>query len=138
MLDNLRIALDARDVESFRRNALPEDQCHYLRATELGAQAKELETMARDKIWRFGDRLEKLTQTFLPLRMSSRGCGYDLQAGTWPTADRGRQQGQPHPAGAALKSMVTRLRPQKTAGRRWRDYAPTPLTRSFSISKCPR
>jgi HPt (histidine-containing phosphotransfer) domain-containing protein len=65
MLNNMQIALETKDVESFRRNA------HSLKtnaitfgAMELGAQAKELEYMARENNLDVGDRLERLNQAF--------------------------------------------------------------------------
>ena len=54
MLDNLRIALDARDVESFRRNALPEDQCHYLRPRSWVPRQRNWKPWPVTKIWRLG------------------------------------------------------------------------------------
>jgi HPt (histidine-containing phosphotransfer) domain-containing protein len=65
MLNNMQIALETKDVESFRRNA------HSLKtnaitfgAMELGARAKELEYMARENNLDVGDRLERLNQAF--------------------------------------------------------------------------
>jgi histidine phosphotransfer protein HptB len=65
MLNNMQIALETKDVESFRRNA------HSLKtnaitfgAMELGAQAKDLEYMARENNLDVGDRLERLNQAF--------------------------------------------------------------------------
>jgi len=65
MLNNLQTALQARDVESFRRNAHSlKTNANTFGATELGALAKELEYMARENNLDVGDRLEKLNQAF--------------------------------------------------------------------------
>ena len=65
MLNNLQTALAAKDVESFRRNAHSlKTNANTFGATDLGAQAKELEFMARENNLEVGDRLEKLKQSF--------------------------------------------------------------------------
>ena len=65
MLNNLQTALEAKDVESFRRNAHSlKTNANTFGATELAAQAKELEYMARENNLDVGDRLEKLNQAF--------------------------------------------------------------------------
>jgi HPt (histidine-containing phosphotransfer) domain-containing protein len=65
MLNNLQTALEAKDVESFRRNAHSlKTNANTFGATELGAQAKELEYMARGNNLDVGDRLEQLKYAF--------------------------------------------------------------------------
>jgi len=65
MLNNMEIALDAKDVETFRRNAHSlKTNANTIGALELGVQAKELEYMARENNLDIGDRLEKLNQAF--------------------------------------------------------------------------
>jgi histidine phosphotransfer protein HptB len=65
MLNNLQAALEAKDVESFRRNAHSlKTNANTFGATELGIQAKELEYMARENNLNVGDRLAKLNQAF--------------------------------------------------------------------------
>ncbi len=65
MLANLQNALDAKDVESFRRNAHSlKTNANTFGATELAAQSKELEFMARQNNLEVGDRLEKLNEAF--------------------------------------------------------------------------
>ena len=65
MLNNMQTALAAKDVESFRRNAHSlKTNANTFGAMELGAQAKELEYMARENNLEVGNRLEKLNQSF--------------------------------------------------------------------------
>jgi histidine phosphotransfer protein HptB len=65
MLNNMQIALETRDVESFRRNAHSlKTNANTFGATDLGLQAKELEFMARGNNLEVGDKLEKLKQSF--------------------------------------------------------------------------
>ena len=65
MLNNMQTALQTKDVESFRRNAHSlKTNANTFGAMELGAQAKELEYMARENNLEVGDRLEKLNQAF--------------------------------------------------------------------------
>ena len=65
MLNNMQTALQAQDIESFRRNAHSlKTNANTFGATELGVQAKELEYMARENNLEVGDRLEKLNQAF--------------------------------------------------------------------------
>ena len=65
MLNSLRKALDARDVESFRRNAHSlKTNANTFGAIELSSLAKELEFMARDNNLEVGNRLEILNQSF--------------------------------------------------------------------------
>jgi len=65
MISQMQVALLANDVESFRRNA------HSLKsnaltfgAPELGALAKELESMGRENNLAVGNRLEVLNEAF--------------------------------------------------------------------------
>jgi len=65
MLNNMQTALRDEDVESFRRNAHSlKSNATTFGATELAAQAKELEYMARNNNLDVGDRLEKLNLAF--------------------------------------------------------------------------
>jgi len=65
MLNNMEIALESKDVETFRRNAHSlKTNANTFGALELGVQAKELEYMARENNLEIGDRLEKLNQAF--------------------------------------------------------------------------
>jgi histidine phosphotransfer protein HptB len=65
MLNTMQTALDAKDVESFRRNAHSlKSNANTFGATELGVLAKELEYMARENNLEVGDRLEKLNLAF--------------------------------------------------------------------------
>jgi len=65
MLNNMEIALESKDVETFRRNAHSlKTNANTFGALELGIQAKELEYMARENNLDIGDRLEKLNQAF--------------------------------------------------------------------------
>ena len=65
MLNNMHAALQAGDVDSFRRNAHSlKTNANTFGATELGIQAKELEYMARDNNLDVGDKLEKLNQAY--------------------------------------------------------------------------
>lgn len=65
MIRNMRIALDGKDVESFRRNAHSlKSNAQTFGATELGALARELEFMGRENQLDVGDRLEILAMSF--------------------------------------------------------------------------
>jgi HPt (histidine-containing phosphotransfer) domain-containing protein len=65
MISNMRDALLARDVESFRRNAHSmKSNASTFGAVELSALARELELMARENNLNVGDRLELLNQSF--------------------------------------------------------------------------
>jgi HPt (histidine-containing phosphotransfer) domain-containing protein len=65
MINNMRAALETKDVESFRRNAHSlKTNANTFGATELGALAKELEYMARENNLDVGDKLEKLNRAF--------------------------------------------------------------------------
>lgn len=64
MIHNMRSALDEKDVESFRRNAHSlKSNAHTFGATELGALAKELETMGKENNLNVGHRLDVLDAT---------------------------------------------------------------------------
>ena len=65
MIANMRAALSAEDVESFRRNAHSlKSNANTFGATELGGLAKELEYMARDNNLNVGDKLDSLNEAF--------------------------------------------------------------------------
>lgn len=65
MIQNMRVALDKKDVESFRRNAHSlKSNAHTFGATELGTLARELEFMARENNLEVEDRLEILNESF--------------------------------------------------------------------------
>ena len=65
MLANMKSALAAQNVESFRRNAHSlKSNANTFGATELGALAKELEGMARENNLDIGNRLEVLNEVY--------------------------------------------------------------------------
>lgn len=65
MIQNMLTARDAKDVESFRRNAHSlKSNANTFGATELGVFAKELEFMARENNLDIGNKLEVLKETF--------------------------------------------------------------------------
>ena len=65
MIRNMRIALDGKDAESFRRNAHSlKSNAQTFGATELGALARELEFMGKENQLDVGDRLEILAMSF--------------------------------------------------------------------------
>ena len=65
MIQNLYTALDAKDVESFRRNAHSlKSNANTFGASELGTLAKELEFMAKENNLEVGDRLESLNEEY--------------------------------------------------------------------------
>jgi HPt (histidine-containing phosphotransfer) domain-containing protein len=65
MLNNMKTALGAKDVESFRRNAHSlKSNANTFGATELGALAKELELMAKENNLDVGNRLEVLNEAY--------------------------------------------------------------------------
>ena len=65
MLNNMKTALDAKDVESFRRNAHSlKSNANTFGATELGELAKELEFMARENNLEIGNRLDVLNEAY--------------------------------------------------------------------------
>ena len=65
MLQNMQAALEARDAESFRRNAHSlKSNANTFGATRLGILARELEVMGRENNFNVGDRLEVLKKSF--------------------------------------------------------------------------
>ena len=65
MLQNMQSALDSKDVESFRRNAHSmKSNANTFGATELGALAKELESMAKENNLDIGNRLEVMQEAY--------------------------------------------------------------------------
>ena len=65
MIQNMRTALEAKNVESFRRNAHSmKSNANTFGAMELGALAKELEFMARENNLDVGNRLEVLIEAY--------------------------------------------------------------------------
>ena len=65
MLQSMRTALNTKDVESFRRDAHSlKSNAYTFGAIELGALAKELESMAKENNLDVGDRLETITAAF--------------------------------------------------------------------------
>ena len=66
MLDNMRVALHARDVESFRRNAHSlKSNANTFGAMELATLARELEFMAKENNLDIGDKLDALNEAFI-------------------------------------------------------------------------
>lgn len=65
MISQMDAALTAGDVESFRRNAHSlKSNANTFGAMELGALAKELETMGKEKNLDTGNKLDILKQEF--------------------------------------------------------------------------
>jgi HPt (histidine-containing phosphotransfer) domain-containing protein len=65
MLQNMQSALEAKDVESFRRNAHSmKSNANTFGAMELGALAKELELMAKENNLDIGNRLQVLKEAY--------------------------------------------------------------------------
>ena len=65
MLANMQSALDAKDVESFRRNAHSlKSNANTFGASELGKLAKELEQMGKDNDLEIGNRLEVMKEAY--------------------------------------------------------------------------
>jgi histidine phosphotransfer protein HptB len=65
MIHQMQVAIAARDVESFRRNAHSlKSNANTFGATELGARARELEFMAKENNLEIGNRLETLQESF--------------------------------------------------------------------------
>jgi histidine phosphotransfer protein HptB len=74
MIQNMHIALDTKDVESFRRNAHSlKSNANTFGATELGALAKELEMMGKENNLEIGNRLEALNEMFGKVAEELRG-----------------------------------------------------------------
>ncbi len=65
MIQNMKTAIDTKDVESFRRNAHSlKSNAYTFGATELGALARELELMGKENNLDVGNRLEVLQEAF--------------------------------------------------------------------------
>ena len=65
MLNNMKTALETKDVESFRRNAHSlKSNANTFGATELGELSKELEFMAKENNLDVGNRLEVLNDAY--------------------------------------------------------------------------
>jgi HPt (histidine-containing phosphotransfer) domain-containing protein len=65
MIQSMRAALAARDVDSFRRNAHSlKSNAQTFGATDLGALARELEYMGRENNLEVGNRLELLDEAY--------------------------------------------------------------------------
>ena len=65
MIQNMRVALAAKDVESFRRNAHSlKSNANTFGAVELSVLARELEMMAKENNFDVGNRLEVLNEAF--------------------------------------------------------------------------
>jgi HPt (histidine-containing phosphotransfer) domain-containing protein len=65
MIQNMYLALDTKDIESFRRNAHSlKSNANTFGATELGMLSKELESMAKENNFDIGNRLEFLKEAF--------------------------------------------------------------------------
>ena len=74
MIQNMRVALAAKDVESFRRNAHSlKSNANTFGATELSALAKELEMMAKENNLDVGNRIEVLNDSFDNVAKELRG-----------------------------------------------------------------
>ena len=65
MIQSMRTAVEAGDVETFRRNAHSlKSNAYTFGATELGRLARELEAMGRENNLAIGNRLEVLHEEF--------------------------------------------------------------------------
>ena len=65
MINQMEVALQTRDVESFRRNAHSlKSNANTFGATELGNLARELEMMGKEKNLDIGNRLGVLKEAF--------------------------------------------------------------------------
>lgn len=74
MLNNMQLALDVKDIESFRRNAHSlKSNANTFGAVELASLAKELELMAKENNWNIGNRLEILRDAFATVAEELRG-----------------------------------------------------------------
>lgn len=74
MIQSMRMAVDAGDVETFRRNAHSlKSNAYTFGATELGRLARELEAMGRENNLAIGDRLEVLQEEFGLVAQELRG-----------------------------------------------------------------
>jgi HPt (histidine-containing phosphotransfer) domain-containing protein len=74
MLSNMQTALDANDVESFRRNAHSlKSNANTFGATELGMLAKELEFMAKQNNLVVGNRLQIIHEMYAKVAEELKG-----------------------------------------------------------------
>lgn len=74
MIQNMRAALVASDVESFRRNAHSlKSNANTFGAVELGVLARELEMMAKENNLEIGNRLEVLQEALDNVAKELRG-----------------------------------------------------------------
>jgi HPt (histidine-containing phosphotransfer) domain-containing protein len=74
MLNNMQLALDANDVESFRRNAHSlKSNANTFGAVELASLAKDLEFMAKQNNLNVGNKLEALKDAFASVAEELRG-----------------------------------------------------------------
>ncbi len=74
MLNNMQLALDTKDVESFRRNAHSlKSNANTFGAAELASLAKELEFMAKENNLNVGNRLEILKDAFATVAEELKG-----------------------------------------------------------------
>jgi HPt (histidine-containing phosphotransfer) domain-containing protein len=74
MIGQMEAALAARDVESFRRNAHSlKSNANTFGATDLGALAKELEMMGKEKNLNVGNKLQVLREEFKKVDEELRG-----------------------------------------------------------------
>lgn len=65
MFQNMQNALNAKDAESFRRNAHSlKSNANTFGAMELGALAKELEMMGKENNLEIGNRLEVMKEAY--------------------------------------------------------------------------
>lgn len=65
MLKNMKVALEAKDVESFRRNAHSlKSNANTFGAIELGVLSKELEQMGKNNDLEIGNRLEVINEAY--------------------------------------------------------------------------
>jgi HPt (histidine-containing phosphotransfer) domain-containing protein len=65
MIQNMQTALTTQDADLFRRNAHSlKSNANTFGAIELGALAKQLEAMGKEKDLNVGNRLEKLQESF--------------------------------------------------------------------------
>jgi HPt (histidine-containing phosphotransfer) domain-containing protein len=74
MIHEMRSAIPAGDVESFRRNAHSlKSNANTFGATELGILAKELESMAKENNLNVENRLDDLHEAFLLVAVELKG-----------------------------------------------------------------
>jgi len=74
MLSNMQTALETNDVELFRRNAHSlKSNANTFGATELGALAKELESMAKENNLVVGNGLEIINEAYAKVAEGLKG-----------------------------------------------------------------